>query len=116
MSKITVLGVALVAMSGVAWAQSDPVFAPCAACHSTKAGENRLGPTLHRVVDRPKASVPGFGYSSAMKSQKGAWTEAALDAFIADPRAAVPGSRMIYGGMADKAQRARLLAYLISIK
>jgi cytochrome c len=109
---LRILGVALLLNAGAATAQIDPSFAPCAACHSTKAGQNRLGPSLAGVVGRPKASVPGFTYSPAMKAQKGVWSEAELDAYIADPRGKVPGSRMIYAGMPDPAKRAKLIAWL----
>jgi cytochrome c len=60
--------------------------------------------------------VPGFAYSPAMKAQKGVWTEAELNAFIAKPAAKVPGTRMIYAGQPDAAKRVRLIAWLKSIK
>lgn len=117
MHKLTTIGMfGLFALPAAASAQTNPAFAPCAACHSIKLGENRLGPTLSGVVGRKKASVPGFAYSPAMKAQKGVWTDAALDAFLANPRAAVPGTRMMYPGMPDPAQRARLLNYLKTLK
>lgn len=96
--------------------QVDPSFAQCAACHTIKPAQNRLGPTLYKIVGRKKAAVPGFAYSPAMKAQKGTWTEAELDAYITNPRAKIPGSRMIYAGMPDAAKRARLIAWLKSIK
>jgi cytochrome c len=99
-------------MAGAAQAQNDPSFAPCAACHTVKPGQNRLGPTLHRIVGAKKAAVPNFNYSPALKAQKGVWSEAELDAYIANPRAKVPGTRMIYVGMPDKAKRAKLIAWL----
>lgn len=106
-------GIALTLLSAsAAQAQIDPSFAPCAACHSTKPAQNRLGPTLFGIVGRPKASVAGFAYSPAMKAQKGVWSAAELDAYIANPRAKVPGSRMIYAGMPDAARRAKLIAWL----
>lgn len=111
------LGLIAVALcAGSAGAQVDPSFAQCAACHTVAPNQNRLGPTLYRIVGRPKASVPGFAYSPAMKAQKGAWTEAELDAYIANPRAKVPGTRMVYPGMTDAAKRARLIAWLKSVK
>lgn len=108
--------IAVVLCAGSASAQVDPSFAQCAACHTVAPNQNRLGPTLYRIVGRPKASVPGFAYSPAMKAQKGAWTEAELDAYIANPRAKVPGTRMVYPGMTDAAKRARLIAWLKSVK
>ena len=98
--------------SQASWAQAEPSFAPCAICHSVKAGQNRLGPTLHGIVGAKKAGVPGFSYSAALKAQKGVWSEAALDAYIANPRSAIPGTRMVYAGMPDAAKRAKLIAWL----
>jgi cytochrome c len=108
--------IAIVLGAGAAQAQMDPSFAQCAACHTVAPGQNRLGPSLYKIVGRPKASVPGFAYSSAMRAQKGVWTEAELNAYIANPRAKVPGNRMVYAGMSDPAKRARLIAWLKSIK
>jgi cytochrome c len=99
-----------------AQAQMDPSFAPCAACHTVAPNQNRLGPTLYKIVGRPKASVAGFNYSPAMKAQKGVWSEAELDAYLTNPRAKVPGTRMVYAGIPDAAKRAKLIAWLKSIK
>jgi cytochrome c len=108
--------IAIVLGAGSAGAQMDPSFAQCAACHTVAPNQNRLGPSLYKVVGRPKASVPGFAYSPAMKAQKGVWSEAELNAYIANPRAKVPGTRMVYPGMSDPAKRARLIAWLKGIK
>lgn len=95
-----------------AFAQSDPSFVQCVACHSTKPAQNRVGPTLFGIVGARKAAVPGFAYSPALKAQKGVWSEAELDAYIANPRAKVPGTRMVYAGMPDTTKRQRLIAWL----
>ena len=108
--------IAIVLGAGAAQAQMDPSFAQCSACHTIAPGQNRLGPTLYKIVGRPKASVPGFAYSPAMRAQKGVWTEAELNAYIANPRAKVPGTRMVYAGMNDPAKRARLIAWLKNAK
>jgi len=109
-------GLAIVFGAGAAQAQMDPSFAPCAACHTVKPGLNRLGPTLHGIVGAKKAAVPNFAYSPALKAQKGVWSEAELDAYIANPRAKVPGTRMVYAGMPDAAKRKRLIHWLKSQK
>ena len=112
-----VLGlIAIMLGAGAAHAQIDPSFAQCAACHTVAPNQNRLGPTLYKIVGRPKASVAGFNYSPAMKAQKGVWSEAELNAYIANPRAKVPGNRMAYAGQPDAAKRAKLIAWLKSIK
>src|SRR5690348_9465627 len=39
----------------------------CRTCHTTKEGDNRLGPNLHNIIGRKAGSLPNYGYSSAMK-------------------------------------------------
>src|SRR5262249_7997519 len=40
----------------------------CRTCHTTKEGDNRLGPHLYKIVGRKAGSLPNYGYSNAMKS------------------------------------------------
>jgi cytochrome c len=59
----------------------------CAACHTFNKGEpNRVGPNLWGVLGRPRASVPGFNYSAAMKAKGGTWTVDELNHFLTNPR------------------------------
>jgi cytochrome c len=58
----------------------------CQNCHSAEIGINKVGPSLWSVVGREPASVRDYTYSEAMKANKSAWTAAALDAYLADPR------------------------------
>lgn len=102
--------------SGAAQAQTDPVFAPCVACHSVKPSQNKIGPSLHAIVGAKKAAVPGYSYSAALKAAGGAWSESELDAYLLNPRARVPGTKMLYSGMPDAAKRAKLIAYLKTLK
>src|SRR2546429_6213328 len=39
----------------------------CRTCHTTKEGDNRLGPNLHNVIGRKAGSLPDYGYSRAMQ-------------------------------------------------
>lgn len=94
-------------------AKGQDAFKACAACHTAdKGGANKVGPHLYGVVARAKGSVAGFGYSDAMKAKGGDWSFQALDAFIANPKADVPGTKMAYGGEKDAEKRANILAYL----
>ncbi|HET7772840.1 MAG TPA: c-type cytochrome [Burkholderiaceae bacterium] len=92
------------------------LFEACSVCHSTEAGGQGLGPTLHGIVGRPAGSVPGYRYSRALKNAHLTWTVQELDRYVADPQAAVPGNRMPYSGMPAAADRASLLAYLETLK
>jgi cytochrome c len=40
------------------------------------------------------------------------WSADKLDAFLAKPRAVVPGTSMVFAGMPDAASRAALIAFL----
>jgi cytochrome c len=106
----------LLSMSGLALAQDaeagKEAFKECAACHSTKAGETLLGPSLAGVYGRKAGSLEGFRYSNAMKKSGVTWDESTLDAYIADPQALIPGNRMPYSGMADANSRKNVIAYL----
>ena len=88
----------------------------CMVCHSAQAGQNKVGPSLAGVYGRKSAEVQGFNYSPAMKQADRTWDAEALHAYLADPRASVPGTRMIYAGMKDQTQRANLIAYLATLK
>ena len=96
-----------------AFAQSgEELFKECSTCHSVKAGENDVGPSLHGVVGRQVASVEGFRYSNIFKAQKFVWTEDLLDRYLTDPQAMLRGSKMPYAGMPDAANRKALIAWL----
>jgi cytochrome c len=86
--------------------------AACALCHGVKPGEKRIGPSLAGIAGRPAAATPGFAYSPAMVKSRIRWDDAQLNAFIAAPQKSVPGTKMIYAGMADPAKRKALIAYL----
>lgn len=89
----------------------------CAACHTfEQGGANRTGPNLFGVVGRDIASLPGFAYSDALKGLPGDWTEQTLDAFIANPKAVAPGTKMGFAGEADAQARAAIIAYMTSLK
>jgi cytochrome c len=86
---------------------------PCQACHNFEKGAGvKIGPPLWGVVGRPRASVPGFDYSAAMKAKGGTWTFDELFQFIKDPQAYIPGTKMTFTGEPDPQKRADIIAYL----
>ena len=91
------------------------VFAACAACHASDQA-TPTGPELSGVFGRKPGSLPGFRYSRALKNAKFVWDETALDAFLAEPQAAVPGNTMPFPGLPDAEQRRDLVAYLKTLK
>lgn len=118
----TLLILSLLAVAGAASASKpDPgngalVFdESCGECHSVSpAKRNKKGPTLFDVINRPAAEVPDFKYSEALKSAHFTWTPEKLDAYIRDPKHAVPGGKMKFDGLEDPNERADLLAFLAS--
>ncbi len=89
----------------------------CGACHDfTKGGPNKVGPNLWDVVERKHGTHEGFTYSEAMAAKSAeAWSYEALNAFLTNPKAAVPGTKMAYAGLKSAEKRADLLAYLQSL-
>lgn len=92
LSILTVaLGVAVVLAGPTAQAQDGAsVFNRCKACHSLKAGQNKVGPSLHGVVGRPAGTVEGFRYTD-LNQQAGdlglVWTKENIVAYLPDPQA-----------------------------
>ena len=91
-------------------------FKKCALCHTTEAGKNKIGPSLFGIVGRKSATLENFNYSEAMKKFDHTWDEGTLDEYLADPRGTVPGTKMIFPGIRDKAERDDVIAYLETLK
>lgn len=93
--------------------RGEQVAKQCGLCHNFEEGQGaKIGPDLYGVVDRPVASVAGFSYTPALKAKGGKWTFAALDKWITNPRADVPGTAMTFAGLSNEKQRADVVAYL----
>lgn len=90
------------------------LFARCAACHSIgRSGVDLDGPNLYGVVGAPVAGRrPRYNYTSALRGFGGTWSFDRLDTWLADPRALVPGTAMVFPGLPDPQDRADLIAYL----
>lgn len=88
----------------------------CMICHTTEAGKNKIGPSLSGVVGRHSASVPDFAYSEAMKKADKTWDDQTLNTYLTNPRAFVPGTKMIFIGLKNDQDRQNLIAYLNTVK
>jgi cytochrome c len=94
-------------------ANGEKVFAQCRACHQIgPTAKNAVGPVLNGVIGRKAGTVEGYNYSPANKSSGLTWDEATFTEYIKDPRAKVPGTKMVYAGLKDEKRIADLIAYL----
>lgn len=94
-------------------AAGEKVFAVCKTCHQIgETAKNAVGPALNGVIGRAAGSYPGFAYSSANKNSGITWDEATFRDYIKDPKAKIPGTKMIYAGLKDEQKTNDLLAYL----
>jgi cytochrome c2 len=55
-------------------------------------------PVLNGLIGRQAGSVPGYSYSAANKNSGITWDEATFREYIKDPKAKIPGTKMIYAG------------------
>jgi len=107
--------------SSTALAAGDPaagqtVFAArCAACHSTKPDDNKIGPSLAGIVGSKSGTVPGFNFSTAMKEANLTWDDANLDKYLANPNGFVHGTKM-FVNLPSETDRENVVAYLNTLK
>ena len=91
-------------------AAGEKAFAPCKACHNFV--KNGVGPDLKGVVGRKAGTYEGYSYSAALKGSDITWDEANLKEWLKDPKAKVPGNKMVYPGLKDDKKLADVIAYL----
>ncbi len=94
-------------------AAGERVFAQCRACHQVgETAKNAVGPVLNGLFGRKAGTVEGYTYSPANKNSGLTWDEAVFRDYIKDPRAKIPGTKMIYAGLKDEQRVTDLIAYL----
>ena len=112
LAGMSLVWVALAATPGGASTAAD--FSRCAGCHSTQAGQNKIGPSLAGVFGRTSGAVPGYNYSAALKTAHLTWDAQTLDKFLKNPSGLVHGTKM-FATVPDADTRQRLIAYLKSL-
>ena len=100
-------------IGGADTAAGTKVFKKCKACHTVeKGGKNKIGPNLWDVVNSEAGKRAGFSYSKAMRAKGGTWSYENLGAFLAKPKAWLPGTKMAFAGLKKAKDRAAVIAYL----
>src|SRR5436305_3061036 len=117
MMRIVVIACFLVGGSASALAQDlaagENSFKKCLPCHSVGPdAKNKVGPVLNGLDGRKSGTVEGFSYSAANKDSGITWSEATFKDYIKDPRAKIPGTKMIFPGVRDEKAADNLWAYL----
>ncbi len=94
-------------------AAGEKVFAVCKACHQVgETAKNSVGPELNGLIGRKAGEAPGYNYSAANKNSGLTWDEATFREYIKDPKAKVPGTKMVYAGLKDEKKTDDLIAFL----
>ena len=94
-------------------AEGEKVFAQCRACHQVgPTAKNAVGPVLNGLFGRKSGSIEGYNYSPANKNSGITWDEATFRDYIKDPKAKIPGTKMIYPGLKDEKRIDDLIGYL----
>jgi cytochrome c len=117
MLRMIVTGLGLLACAPTAYAQDaaagEKVFLQCRSCHQVgPTARNQIGPVLNGLFGRTAGHVEGYSYSDANKKSGLTWDEATFRDYIKDPKAKVPGTKMIYAGLKDEKRVGDLIAYL----
>jgi cytochrome c len=112
-----VAAVGLVVSTGAALAQDvaagENSFRKCAPCHSIGPdAANKVGPVLNGLDGRKSGTVDGFNYSDANMASGITWGEAVFREYIKDPRAKVPGTKMVFAGIKSEKEQGDLWSYV----
>jgi cytochrome c len=116
-TTLAIAALAVAAMAQAVQAQDvaagEQSFKKCFACHSIGEGaKNKVGPELNGLDGRHSGSAAGFSYSDANKNSGIVWSEATFKDYIKDPRAKIPGTKMIFPGIKNETEVGNLWAYL----
>ena len=117
MRKVLLAASLVTVSTGLAFAQDlaagATTFKKCAICHDIgETAKNKVGPELNGIDGRSSGSAPGYNYSDANKKSGITWNEAAFMEYIKDPRAKIPGTKMIFPGIKNETEAKDLWAYL----
>jgi|SRR5882762_7920038 cytochrome c len=74
--------------------------------------KKEVGPVLNGVVGRKSGSYPGYNYSDANKNSGLIWDEATFQEYLKNPRAKVPGTKMLFPGLKRDDDIVNVIAFL----
>ena len=120
MTKLTLSALVVVASSALASAAlaqdvdaGKTSFNKCLACHAIGEGaKNKVGPELNGLDGRKSGTAEGYSYSDANKNSGITWNKEQFLDYIKDPRAKIPGTKMIFAGIKNEREANELWAFL----
>ncbi|WP_332694095.1 c-type cytochrome [Bosea sp. (in: a-proteobacteria)] len=115
LTSATLIAAALAATSANAQdiAAGERSWNKCRACHQLgETAKNGVGPHLNGLFGRHTGAVEGYSYSAANKGADITWDEAVFAEYIKDPKAKIPGTKMVFAGIKNDKEIVDLTAYL----
>ena len=90
-------------------------FNKCLACHAIgENAKNKVGPELNGLDGRHSGSAAGYNYSDANKNSGITWGKDVFLEYIKDPKAKIPGTKMVFAGIKNETEANNLWAYVSS--
>jgi cytochrome c len=117
MKGLIVASAVILASTGSVLAQDltagENSFKKCLPCHAVGAdAKNKVGPLLNGLEGRKSGTIEGYNYTDANKNSGITWDEKTFAEYITDPRAKIPGTKMVFAGIKSENERNALWAYL----
>ena len=115
LSALVVIASSAAATSALAQdaAAGKTSFNKCLPCHAIGEGaKNKVGPELNGLDGRKSGNAEGFNYTEANKNSGLTWNESVFKEYIKDPRAKIPGTKMVFAGIKNEQEVNDLWAYL----
>ena len=113
LAALAILGAGAGAASAQDAAAGEKVFAKCKACHQIGEGaKNAVGPVLNGIIGRKTGSIEGYSYSDANKDSGLTWDDATFKEYIRNPKAKIPGTKMVFAGLQKDEDVDNILAFL----
>jgi cytochrome c len=88
-------------------------FNKCMACHAIGDGaKNKVGPELNGIDGRKSGTAEGYSYSDGNKNSGITWNKDQFLDYIKDPKAKIPGTKMVFAGIKNEKEANDLWAFL----
>lgn len=118
---LVIAAAAILAATGTAPAQDlaagEQSFRKCLPCHAVGPdARNKVGPILNGLEGRKSGTIEGYNYTEANKNSGITWSTETFKEYITDPRAKIPGTKMVFAGVKNDKEKGDLWAYLAQFK